>query len=192
MSVAASSSERIDGDENVWTRRLVLFLRIMAVLSVIKGLYHWAQVTGFVGGEDDAFENQSMAWQTATVYFAVIELVAAVGLWLATPWGAVVWLTTVVSMAVIELMFPGIYGGSLLVVAVRSHHARPPISRSHGWRRANGRHSELSSRRDIATRIRCEVQMLIELECRVSSAVRELASFVKLFRLSCGNFSSHR
>ena len=83
----------------------------------IKGLYHWAQVTGFIGGEEDAFENQPMAWQTATVYFAVIELVAAVGLWLATPWGAVVWLTTVVSMAVIELMFPGIYGGSLTVVA---------------------------------------------------------------------------
>ena len=85
----------------------MLFLRVMAVLSILKGLYHWAQVTGFVGGEDDAFENQSMAWQAATVYFAVIELVAAVGLWLATPWGAVVWLTTVVSMAVIELMFPG-------------------------------------------------------------------------------------
>jgi hypothetical protein len=31
-----------------------------------------------------------MARQTATVYFAVIELVAAVGLWLATPRGAVV------------------------------------------------------------------------------------------------------
>ncbi|HLZ01780.1 MAG TPA: DUF6163 family protein [Bradyrhizobium sp.] len=116
MMASSMSSERIEGDENVWTRRLVLFLRVMAVLSIIKGLYHWAQVTGFVGGEDDAFENQPMAWQAATVYFAVIELVAAVGLWLATPWGAVVWLTTVVSMAVIELMFPGIYGGSLLVV----------------------------------------------------------------------------
>jgi hypothetical protein len=113
---AALSTERIDGDESVWTRRLVLFLRIMAVLSILKGLYHWAQVTGFIGGEEEAFENQPMAWQAATVYFAVIELVAAVGLWLATPWGAVVWLTTVVSMAVIELMFPGIYGGSLLVV----------------------------------------------------------------------------
>jgi hypothetical protein len=113
---AALSSERVDGNENVWTRRLVLFLRIMAVLSILKGLYHWAQVTGFVGGEEEAFENQPMAWQAATVYFAVIELVAAVGLWLATPWGAVVWLTTVVSMAVIELMFPGIYGGSLWVV----------------------------------------------------------------------------
>src|SRR6202171_2723589 len=116
MSVAAISSDRPESDENVWTRRLVIFLRLMAVLSVVKGLYHWAQVTGFVGGEDDAFENDAMAWQTATVYFAVIELVAAVGLWLATPWGAVVWLTTVVSMAVIELMFPGIYGGSLIVV----------------------------------------------------------------------------
>src|ERR1700681_596435 len=111
MSVAAISSERIESDDNAWTRRLVFFLRIMAVVSVIKGLYHWAQVTGFIGGEEDAFENQPMAWQTATVYFAVIELVAAVGLWLATPWGAVVWLTTGVSVAGIELMFPGIFGG---------------------------------------------------------------------------------
>src|ERR1700692_5087903 len=113
MSVAAISSDRIEPDDNAWTRRLVFFLRIMAVVSVVKGLYHWAQVTGFIGGEEDAFENQPMAWQTATVYFAVIELVAAVGLWLATPWGAVVWLTTVGSMAVIELMFPGISGGGL-------------------------------------------------------------------------------
>ena len=124
MSVAAMSSERIEPDDNVWTRRLVLFLRIMAVISILKGLYHWAQVTGFIGGEEEAFENQSMAWQTATIYFAVIELVAAVGLWLATPWGAVVWLTTVVSMAVIELMFPGIYGGSLTVVGLRGRDAR--------------------------------------------------------------------
>src|SRR3981189_1793803 len=120
MSAGAMSSERIEPDDNVWTRRLVLFLRIMAAISILKGLYHWAQVTGFIGGEEEAFENQSMAWQTATVYFAVIELVAAVGLWLATPWGAVVWLTTVVSMAVIELMFPAIYGGSITIVAVEA------------------------------------------------------------------------
>ena len=115
--VQEHESDRSTGQ---WTRRLVLFLRIMAVISIMKGLYHWAQVTGFIGGEEEAFENQSMAWQTATVYFAVIELVAAVGLWLATPWGAVVGLTTVVSMAVIELMFPGIYGGSLTVVGIEA------------------------------------------------------------------------
>ena len=50
MSMAALSSERIEPDDNAWTRRLVLFLRIMAVISIAKGLYHWAQVTGFIGG----------------------------------------------------------------------------------------------------------------------------------------------
>src|ERR1700752_425322 len=124
-TAAAVSSERIEPDENVWTRRLVLFLRVMAVLSILKGLYHWAQVTGFIGGEEEAFENQPLAWRTATVYFAVIELVAGVGLWLATPWGAVVWLTTVVSMAVIELMFPAIYGGSRVVLTFEAL-MRPP------------------------------------------------------------------
>lgn len=120
ISVGAIASARAETDENVWTRRLVFFLRIMAVISVAKGLYHWAQVTGFIGGEDEAFENQALAWQASTVYFAVIELVAAVGLWLATPWGAVVWLITVVSMGVIELMFPAIYGGRMPVFAAEA------------------------------------------------------------------------
>src|SRR5258707_11072741 len=109
MSVAAISSERIETEDNAWTRRLVFFLRIMAVISVVQGLYHWAQVTGFIGGEEDAFENQPMAWQTATVYFAVIELVAAAGLWLATPRGPVAWLAPAVSMAVVQLMFSRLF-----------------------------------------------------------------------------------
>src|SRR3981081_1305212 len=79
MSVAAISSERIEADDNAWTRRLVFFLRIMAVVSVIKGLYHWAQVTGFIGGEEDAFEKQPMARQTAPGYFWAIPLSAPEG-----------------------------------------------------------------------------------------------------------------
>jgi hypothetical protein len=61
---------------------------------------------------------QNMAWQSATVFFAVIDLVAAVGLWLAAAWGAVVWLTSVVSMVVIEVFFPSVYGTSIFVIVV--------------------------------------------------------------------------
>ena len=100
-----------------WTGRLVIFLRVMAVLSMAKGLYHWAIVAG-ISGPPDGFEYQAMPWQTATVFFAVIDLVAAVGLWLAAAWGAVVWLTAGVSMAAVEVFFPQVYGGRLLVVAV--------------------------------------------------------------------------
>lgn len=114
--VTPMASPDAETGETVWTGHLVMFLRVMAVLSMLKGLYHWAEITGFIGGEDGAFENQTTQWQSATVYFAVIELVAAVGLWLATPWGAVVWLTSIVSTAVIQLMFPAVYGGNLLVV----------------------------------------------------------------------------
>ena len=103
-----------------WAEYLVLFLRIMAGVSLVKGLYHWAQVCGIGAAADGGFESHSVAWQTATVFFAVIDLVAAVGLWLAAAWGAVVWLTAVVSMAVVEVFFPQVYGGSVLVVLVES------------------------------------------------------------------------
>ncbi len=99
-----------------WAEYLVLFLRVMAVLSLIKGLYHWGQVCGIGATPDGGFEAHTVAWRTATVFFAVIDLVAAVGLWLAAPWGAVVWLTSAVSMAVVEVFFPQVFGGSVLIV----------------------------------------------------------------------------
>jgi hypothetical protein len=104
--------------ENSWTDHLVLFLRVMAGVSMIKGLYHWAQVCGIGAAPDDGFDAHTIAWQTATVFFAVLDLVAAVGLWLAAAWGAVVWLTSVVSMAAVEVFFPKVYGGSILIVLI--------------------------------------------------------------------------
>jgi len=108
------------GRAGSWAEYLVLFLRIMAALSLAKGLYHWAQVCGIGVPSDEGFEAHTVAWRTATVFFAVIDLVAAVGLWLAAAWGAVVWLTAVVSMAMVEMFFPQVYGGSMFVVLVES------------------------------------------------------------------------
>jgi uncharacterized protein DUF6163 len=98
-----------------WTGRLVLFLRIMAGVSMLKGLYHWSLVLGVADGTGSTFESASMPWQAATIFFAVIDLVAAVGLWLAAAWGGVVWLTATISMAAIELGFPQVFGGRLWI-----------------------------------------------------------------------------
>src|SRR5450631_829747 len=105
-----------DGEPSVgrWTRWLILFLRVMAGVSILKGLYHWAGVCGISIGASELFENRSIAWQTATVFFAVIDLVAAVGLWLAAAWGAVIWLTSVASMLVVEIFFPQVFGGGVV------------------------------------------------------------------------------
>jgi Family of unknown function (DUF6163) len=98
-----------------WTRRLVIFLRVMAAVSMFKGLYHWSAVCGIGVGPNEGFEYHSIAWQTATVFFAVIDLVAAVGLWLAAAWGAVIWLTSVASMLAVEMFFPQVFGAGLSV-----------------------------------------------------------------------------
>jgi fatty acid desaturase len=105
-----------EGEPSVgrWTRRLVLFLRVMAGVSMLKGLYHWSRVCGIGVDASDVFQYHSIAWQAATVFFAVIDLVAAVGLWLAAAWGAVIWLTAVASMLAVEIFFPQVFGVSLL------------------------------------------------------------------------------
>jgi hypothetical protein len=100
----------------VWTRRLVLFLRVMAGVSMIKGLYHWSRVCGIGVAPNDLYAYHSIAWQAATVFFAVIDLVAAVGLWLAAAWGAVIWLTAVASMLAVEIFFPQVFGRAYLTV----------------------------------------------------------------------------
>jgi len=101
--------------DNGWTGRLVLYLRAMACVSMIQGLYHWAAVCGLIG-EEGGFEAHPQAWQATTAFFAVIDLVAAVGLWLVAPWGAVVWLTATVSMIVVHLFFDQVYGTDMTVV----------------------------------------------------------------------------
>jgi Family of unknown function (DUF6163) len=100
-----------------WSGRLALFLRIMACISMIKGLYSWAQVCGIIG-EEGGFEAHIQSWQVATVFFSVIDLVAAVGLWLVAPWGAVVWLTSTVSLIVVHVFIPQVYGTNLLVIGL--------------------------------------------------------------------------
>lgn len=103
-----------------WTERLLLFQRLMAAISMLKGLYHWAMVCGFGAELHGGFESHTVHWQTATVFFAVMDLVAAVGLWLTAPWGVVVWLTSSVAMVAIEMFFPEVYGGSMFTVVAET------------------------------------------------------------------------
>jgi hypothetical protein len=75
-------------------------------------------VCGINAPTPGGFADYPTPYQSATVFFAVIDLVAAVGLWLAAPWGAVVWLTSVISMIAVEMLFPQIYGGRIWMVIV--------------------------------------------------------------------------
>ena len=105
-------------ERRTWSYWLVLFLRVAAIISLAKGLYHWAIICGINAPFPSGFDSYPTSYQVSTVFFAVIDLVAGVGLWLAAPWGAVLWLTAVISMAGVEALFPQIHGGSIWVIGL--------------------------------------------------------------------------
>lgn len=88
-----------------WQARLVLFQRIAGGFMIAKGLIHWAVL--FTGA---AFYALPVEARAATVFFAVIDLVAGVSLWLGSTWGASVWLFAVASQVVASLLFVRLTG----------------------------------------------------------------------------------
>ena len=70
---------------------LVWFMRTMACVWVAKGLFNWAVLLGLNPHFGD-FAMLPRGLQTTIVFFAVADQLAATGLWLAAPWGGVLWL----------------------------------------------------------------------------------------------------
>ena len=75
-----------------WRRRLVLFQRSAGGFMIFKGLIYWSSLFDFGEGPGSKFQQQPLDSQAATVFFAVIDLVAGVALWLGSTWGAMMWL----------------------------------------------------------------------------------------------------
>jgi hypothetical protein len=74
-----------------WTVILVWFMRTISVVWIAKGLFNWTILLGADPMTANVLELPGP--MAATVcFFAVADLVAAIGLWLAAPWGGVLWL----------------------------------------------------------------------------------------------------
>lgn len=98
-----------------WTDALVWYMRTLAWVWVAKGLFNWGLVLGALPRYGD-FTMLPRSLQGAIVFFAAVDLLAAVGLWLAAPWGGVVWLLC----AAIEAVSPalGVRGAATGALAI--------------------------------------------------------------------------
>jgi hypothetical protein len=59
-----------EGEDKQWASWLILFLRVMAVASILKGLYHWAVICGINAPFPSGLDSYSPPYQVATVFFA--------------------------------------------------------------------------------------------------------------------------
>jgi hypothetical protein len=107
-----------------WSSILTWFMRILALLWIMKGLSAWAVILG-VWTPIGNFEVRSTGYQATVIYFALIDLVAGVGLWMASSWGGIVWLLAIMSHLILAAFFPDLVAGgapmmifSLTLIAV--------------------------------------------------------------------------
>lgn len=91
-----------------WGLVLILFMRALAVLWMMFGLAQWANI---VWPGDLPLDALPLRVAVAVGVFAVADLVAAVGLWLAAPWGGVLWLATAAGEMAATILLPGYFAG---------------------------------------------------------------------------------
>ena len=84
----------------------LLFTRALALLWLVEGVMHWAVLLSDPDGTLAAMSTQRAA---AVFFFCVMDFIAAVGLWLASPWGGVVWLVIVGAQVLSWLILPGFW-----------------------------------------------------------------------------------
>ena len=93
-------------DENRAGLFLVVFMRLLSGLWLIQGLLQWSAILLPV---EPLLDKMSTLRLAAVIFFAIYDLVAAVGLWLASPWGGVIWLLGAIAQIAAVLLLPGFF-----------------------------------------------------------------------------------
>lgn len=90
-------------------RLLVWFMRAMALLWFGQGVAQWAAVLTADGYGAGALDTVTSLEVTAVVFFCAMDMIAAVGLWLAAPWGGAVWLVVIAAQWLAILLLPRVF-----------------------------------------------------------------------------------
>lgn len=99
-----------------WRLGLVWFMRLMSLVWLSEGVLWWSDILGITGGTP--FEAKRAAAKAVAVGFGVVDLVAAVGLWLASAWGGVMWLLALTSECVLSFFAPGLMNSQMTRIGI--------------------------------------------------------------------------
>ncbi len=104
-----------------WETMVIWYMRTLAWVWMAKGLFHWAIILGALPSLGQ-FTTMALPLQATIVAFACLDLLAAIGLWLAAAWGGAIWLLCAVVEAASPILSPRAaaigYGGALLNIAL--------------------------------------------------------------------------
>jgi uncharacterized membrane protein len=100
-----------------WSDRLfrastlrLIYVRLLALGFLGLGLFQWSELLGAVHTGAPDFFTLTIQAQAAILFFAVANLVAAVGLWLMATWGIVIWFSAAGARVVRHTVFASTFG----------------------------------------------------------------------------------
>ncbi len=115
-AIRLGEAPRSDGARPArWGLILVIFMRLMAGLWLGQGLLEWASV---LLPRETVLDTLPGTAAAAVIFFAIADLVAAVGLWLATPWGGALWLFAATSQIFVATAVKGSFAPGWIVIDV--------------------------------------------------------------------------
>ena len=86
------------------------FQRAVALYCLLFGIYYWVRLVGIYPGSLWRFDLMPGQWQIATATLAVFFPVAAIGLWVLSSWGPVIWFICAVTEAIMYGGLPERFG----------------------------------------------------------------------------------
>ena len=109
-----------------WPIVVVWYMRTLSAVWLAKGVFNWALMLNIYENRFGDFAMLPQPLQASVVFFACADLIAAVSLWLAAPWGGALWLITAAAEATTPLMgsrgsFINTYGAALNLILIAAY-----------------------------------------------------------------------
>ena len=76
---------------------LVLLMRALSLISLGTAALNWGALLGLSAEPGADVGGFGLGGRGLTLYFAVLDPIAAVGLWMTSSWGAVIWIVSALS-----------------------------------------------------------------------------------------------
>jgi hypothetical protein len=114
-------SEALGGSPEPQGTRLPLtlvYMRVVALLLLLAGLARACQILGILTPEALTFENLEPAKRASAITLLLVDLMAAVGLWIGAAWGPVMWAVALAVEVSMYTLFSDLFGSYPLRVFV--------------------------------------------------------------------------
>lgn len=111
---------RAAGASAFWATAINVLLRIVAVGWLAAGIAEWTRIVGVLPVDGGTFLEAARPVQIAIGVFAIVDLLAAIGLWLLASWGTILWAAAILGQAASDIVLEGGAGMGVWVAGINA------------------------------------------------------------------------